>query len=121
QFPPPLFPRFGREQRPHQTAIFDYKKGRNFAACRSVEMKLQTELSDFKTLNHGSSHRPTEPKVKRARTANHRIPKWAHLLFILLAGFVTYRIFQHRTIELKAAPAAPRPARVAKVITRDRP
>src|SRR4029079_3813197 len=84
-------------------------------------MKLQTELSDFKTLNHGSSHRPTEPKVKRAGTANHRIPKWAYLLFILLAGFFTYRIFQHRAIEVKAAQPAPRPASVAKVITKDVP
>jgi len=84
-------------------------------------MKLQTELSDFKTLNHGSSHRPTEPKVKRARTANHRIPKWAYLLFILLAGFVTYRIYQHRATEVKAAQPAPRPATVAKVIIKDVP
>ena len=84
-------------------------------------MKLQTELSDFKTLNHGSSHRPTEPKVKRARTANHRIPKWAYLLFILLAGFVTYRIFQHRAIEVKAAQPPLRPATVAKVVTKDVP
>ena len=68
-------------------------------------MKLQTELSDFKTLNHGSSHRPTEPKVKRARTANHRIPKWAYLLFILLAGFVTYRIYQHRATEVHISVA----------------
>src|SRR6476659_6101694 len=84
-------------------------------------MKLQTELSDFKTLNHGSSHRPTDPKAKRARTANHTIPKWAYLLFILLAGFVTYRIFQHRAIEAKAAQPAPRPASVAKVTTKDVP
>ncbi|HEX3420392.1 MAG TPA: efflux RND transporter periplasmic adaptor subunit [Candidatus Udaeobacter sp.] len=84
-------------------------------------MKLQTELSDFKTLNHGSSHRPTEPKVKRARPANQKIPKWAYLLFILLAGFVTYRIFQHRAIEFKAAQPAPRPASVAKVIAKDVP
>jgi membrane fusion protein, multidrug efflux system len=84
-------------------------------------MKLQTELSDFKTLNHGSSHRPTDPKAKHARTANHTIPKWAYLLFILLAGFVTYRIFQHRAIEVKAAQPAPRPASVAKVITKDVP
>jgi membrane fusion protein, multidrug efflux system len=84
-------------------------------------MKLQTELSDFKTLNHGSSHRPPQPKVKSARAANQRIPKWAYLLFILLAGFVTYRIFQHRAIEVKAAQPAPRPASVAKVITKDVP
>ena len=84
-------------------------------------MKLQTELSDFKTLNHGSSHRPTDPKAKRARTANQRIPKWAYLLFILLAGFVTYRIYQHRATETKATQPLVRPATVAKVITKDVP
>src|SRR5215468_1314361 len=84
-------------------------------------MKLHTELSDVKTLNHGSSHRPTQPQKKRARTANQKIPKWAYLLFILLAGFVTYRIYQHRASEAKAAQPAPRPATVAKVITKDVP
>jgi multidrug efflux system membrane fusion protein len=84
-------------------------------------MKLHTELSDFKTLNHGSSHRSTQSQVKRALTGNQKVPKWAYLLFILLAGFVTYRIFQHRAIEVKAAQPAPRPASVAKVITKDVP
>jgi multidrug efflux system membrane fusion protein len=84
-------------------------------------MKLHTELSDVKTLNHGSSHRPTQPQTKRARTANQRIPKWAYLLFILLAGFVTYRIYQHRATEAKAAQPPLRPATVAKVITKDVP
>ena len=84
-------------------------------------MKLQTELSDFKTMDHGSSHRPAESRVKRAPTSNQRIPKWAYLLFILLAGFVTYRIFQHRALEVKAAQPAPRPASVAKIITKDVP
>jgi multidrug efflux system membrane fusion protein len=84
-------------------------------------MKLHTELSDIKTLNHGSSHRPTQPQTKRARTANQKIPKWAYLLFILLAGFVTYRIYQHRATEAKAAQPPLRPATVAKVITKDVP
>ena len=84
-------------------------------------MKLHTELSDVKTLNHGSSHRPTQPETKRARTANQRIPKWAYLLFILLAGFVTYRIYQHRATEVRAAQPAPRPATVAKAIAKDVP
>jgi multidrug efflux system membrane fusion protein len=84
-------------------------------------MKLHTELSDVKTLNHGSSHRPTQPQTKRARTANQKIPKWAYLLFILLAGFVTYRIYQHRATEVKAAQPPLRPATVAKVITKDVP
>jgi membrane fusion protein, multidrug efflux system len=84
-------------------------------------MKLQTELSDFKTLDHGSSQRSTHPQTKRVRSASQRIPKWAYLLFILLAGFVTYRIFQHRAIEVKTAQPAPRPASVAKVVTKDVP
>src|SRR5262245_48553439 len=84
-------------------------------------MKLHTELSDVKTLNHGSSHRPAQPQTKRARTANQRIPKWAYLLFILLAGFVTYRIYQHRATEVRAAQPAPRPATVAKAIAKDVP
>jgi len=84
-------------------------------------MKLHTELSDVKTLNHGSSHRPTQPQTKRARTANQKIPKWAYLLFVLLAGFVTYRIYQHRATEAKAAQPPLRPATVAKVITKDVP
>jgi len=84
-------------------------------------MKLHTELSDVKTLNHGSSHRSTQPQTKRARTANQKIPKWAYLLFILLAGFVTYRIYQHRATEAKTAQPPLRPATVAKVITKDVP
>jgi multidrug efflux system membrane fusion protein len=84
-------------------------------------MKLHTELSDLKTLNHGSSHRSTQPQAKRARTASQKVPKWAYLLFILLAAFVTYRIFQHRAIEVKGAQPAPRPASVAKVIAKDVP
>ena len=84
-------------------------------------MKLHTELSNVKTLNHGSSHRPTQPQTKRARTANQRIPKWAYLLFILLAGFVTYRIYQHRATEAKAAQPPLRPATIDKVVTKDVP
>src|SRR5215469_6816435 len=84
-------------------------------------MKLHTELSDVKTLNHGSSHQPIKPQTKRVRTANQRIPKWAYLLFILLAGFVTYRIYQHRATETKAAQPPLRPATIAKVVTKDVP
>ena len=72
-------------------------------------------------MDYGLPKRSTKPETKRARTANHTIPKWAYLLFILLAGFVTYRIYQHRAIEAKAAQPAPRPASVAKVITKDVP
>src|SRR5215510_12086055 len=84
-------------------------------------MKLHTELSDFKTLNPGSSQPTTRPQVKRFRATSQRIPKWEYLLFILLAGFVTYRILQHRASEVKTAQPAPRPASVAKVVTKDVP
>src|SRR5499425_447104 len=69
----------------------------------------------------GLPRRPTQPQTKRARTANQRIPKWAYLLFILLAGFVTYRIYQHRATEAKAAQPPLRPATIAKVVTKDVP
>ena len=59
-------------------------------------MKLNTEVSDVKTLDHGGSQRSTTSQMKRTRAANQRIPKWAYLLFIILAAFVTYRILQHR-------------------------
>jgi len=58
---------------------------------------------------------------KRVRRANQRIPKWAYLLFILLAGFVTYWVVQHRAAEAKATQPPVRPATVAGVITKDVP
>src|SRR6266481_7548950 len=84
-------------------------------------MKVNAQVSDQKIMDYGLPKRSTRPETKRARTANQRIPKWAYLLFILLAGFVTYRIYQQRATEVKAAQPAPRPASVAKVITRDVP
>src|SRR6266478_4331338 len=84
-------------------------------------MKVNAQVSDQKIMDYGLPKRSTKPETKRARTANQRIPKWAYLLFILLAGFVTYRIYQHRATEVKAAQPAPRPASVAKVITKDVP
>src|SRR5438034_9365486 len=80
-------------------------------------MKADTALSH----QYGASGPSTRSQAKRARAANQRIPKWAYLLFILLAAFVTYRILQHRATEVKAAQPAPRPASVAKVITKDVP
>src|SRR5881398_3627870 len=59
--------------------------------------------------------------MKRARLINHPIPKWAYLLFIVLAAFVLYRIFQHRASEVKAAQPPVRPVLVAKVISKDVP
>src|SRR5256886_7934570 len=84
-------------------------------------MKVNAQVSDQKIMDYGLPKGSTRPETKRARTANQRIPKWAYLLFILLAGFVTYRIYQHRATEVKAAQPAPRPATVAKVITKDVP
>jgi multidrug efflux system membrane fusion protein len=72
-------------------------------------------------MDYGIPKRSTKPQTKRARTANHKIPKWAYLLFILLAGFVTYSIFQHRASEAKGAQPLARPVLVAKVITKDAP
>jgi multidrug efflux system membrane fusion protein len=84
-------------------------------------MKLNTEISDVKTLDHGSSKPSTKPQMKRTRVSSQRIPKWAYLLFIILAAFVTYRILQQRAGEAKAAHPPARPTSVAKVVTKDVP
>ena len=84
-------------------------------------MKLKTELSDFKTLDHGASPLSSSSPMRRTRTANHRIPKWAYLLFIILAAVVTYRILQHRAGEVRATHPPTRPVAVAKVVTKDVP
>src|SRR2546426_5342154 len=83
-------------------------------------MKLNTELSDVKTLDHGASRRP-QVQVKAARASNQRVPKWAYLLFIILAAFVCYRILQRTASEVKPAQPPARPALVAKVVTKDVP
>jgi membrane fusion protein, multidrug efflux system len=59
--------------------------------------------------------------MKRTRVSNQTIPWWAYLLFVLLAAFVLYRIFQQRASEAKAAQPPVRPVLVAKVITKDVP
>jgi multidrug efflux system membrane fusion protein len=84
-------------------------------------MKLNTELTDVKTLDRGGPKPFARSQVKRTRASNQRIPKWAYLLFIILAAFVTYRILQHRAGEIKTAQIPPRPARVARVVTKDVP
>jgi len=84
-------------------------------------MKLNTEVSDVKTLDHGAPERSTRSQMKRTRAANQRLPKWAYLLFIILAAFVSYRILQHRAAEIKTAQAPARPVTVAKAITKDVP
>jgi membrane fusion protein, multidrug efflux system len=84
-------------------------------------MKLNTEMSDVKTLDHGAPQRSRSSQMKRTRAANQRIPKWAYLLFIVLAAFVSYRILQHRAAEIKTAQAPARPVTVAKVVAKDVP
>jgi multidrug efflux system membrane fusion protein len=59
--------------------------------------------------------------MKRTRASSHRVPKWAYLLFIILAAFVCYRAFQRRVSEGKAAQPPARPVLVAKVLTKDVP
>ena len=82
-------------------------------------MKLNTEVSDVKTLDRGASQRP-QVQMKRSR-ASHKVPKWAYLLFIILAAFVCYRIFQRGVGQMKTAQAPARPALVARVVTKDVP
>ncbi|HEY4257855.1 MAG TPA: efflux RND transporter periplasmic adaptor subunit [Candidatus Udaeobacter sp.] len=84
-------------------------------------MKVNTEISDVTTLDHSGSKQSTRPQLKRTRASNQRIPKWAYLLFIILAAFVTYRILQHRAAEIKTAQPPARPVTVAKVIAKDVP
>lgn len=84
-------------------------------------MKTNTAASHNKTLRYGASEPPMRSQTKRAPRGNQRLPKWAYLLFILLAGFVTYRIFQQRATDVKATQPPARPASVAKVITKDVP
>src|SRR5216117_583146 len=59
--------------------------------------------------------------MKRARLSKQAIPGWAYLLFVLLAAFFLYRIFQQRASEAKAAQPPMRPVLVAKVIIKDVP
>src|SRR5216110_1203077 len=84
-------------------------------------MKLNTETSDVQTLHRGGAQRSTRPQMRRSRAASQKLPKWAYLLFIVLAVLVSYRILQHRAMEVKAAQPPARPASVAKVITKDVP
>src|SRR6184192_813476 len=59
--------------------------------------------------------------MKRADVSKQAIPRWAYLLFVLLAAFVLFRIFQHRETEAEAAQPPVRSVLVAKVITKDVP
>jgi len=53
--------------------------------------------------------------------ATYSIPRWAYLLFVVLAALVLVRIFQHRLTTAKAGQPPVRPVLVAKVVTKDAP
>jgi len=59
--------------------------------------------------------------MKRTSAGHQAIPRWAYLLFIVLAAFVIYRIVQHRAEVAKASQPPIRPVLVAKVVSRDVP
>src|SRR5438094_1089373 len=59
--------------------------------------------------------------MKRARLTSHTIPKWAYLLFIVLAVLVLLRSFQRGVGMPRTAQVPVRPVTAAKVITKDVP
>src|SRR5438034_2559760 len=59
--------------------------------------------------------------MRRARAKSRAIPRWAYLLFIVLAAFAVYQIYQHRIAEVKASKPPSRPVLVAQAITKDVP
>jgi multidrug efflux system membrane fusion protein len=62
------------------------------------------------------------PKVaKPRRTGRQSIPRWAYVLFAVLAVLVLLRTFQRGVDTLKPAQAPVRPVIVAKVVTKDVP
>jgi hypothetical protein len=62
------------------------------------------------------------PKVtERRRTRAHAIPRWAYMLFAVLAAVVLWRTYQRGVGTLKPAQAPVRPVTVAKVVTKDVP
>src|ERR671936_3157619 len=58
-----------------------------------------------------------KPPHRRSQT----VPRWAYMLFAILAGFAIYRVVQHRTQSAKAAQPPTRPVLVAQVVTKDVP
>ncbi|HEY7001029.1 MAG TPA: efflux RND transporter periplasmic adaptor subunit [Candidatus Udaeobacter sp.] len=62
------------------------------------------------------------PKVtQRRRTGAHSIPRWAYMLFAVLAAVVLWHIYQRGVDTLKPVQAPPRPVTVTKVVTKDVP
>ena len=83
-------------------------------------MNVNVPVSTPKRTERSASERP-QVRMKRIPASGHRIPKWAYLLFIILAAFVCYRILQRTASEVKPAQPPARPALVAKVVTKDVP
>ncbi len=83
-------------------------------------MNVNAPVSTPKRTERTASERP-QVQMKRTPASSHRIPKWAYLLFIILAAFVCYRILQRTASEVKPAQPPARPALVAKVVTKDVP
>src|SRR5881296_2739815 len=83
-------------------------------------MNVNAPVSTPNRTEQSASERP-QVRMKSNPASSHRIPKWAYLLFIILAAFVCYRILQRTASEVKPAQPPARPASVAKVITKDVP
>ena len=83
-------------------------------------MNVNAPVSTPNRTEQSASERP-QVQMKRTSASSHRIPKWAYLLFIILAAFVCYRILQRTASEVKPAQPPARPALVAKVVTKDVP
>ena len=62
---------------------------------------------------------PMPAKLRPRRV--HSIPRWAYMLFVVLAVLVLWRTFQRGVGTLKPAQAPVRPVIVAKVVTKDVP
>src|SRR5881296_10539 len=83
-------------------------------------MNVNAPVSTPNRTEQSASERP-QVRMKSNPASSHRIPKWAYLLFIILAAFVCYRILQRTASEVKPAQPPARPALVAKVVAKDVP
>jgi multidrug efflux system membrane fusion protein len=65
--------------------------------------------------------RDVPKRTKPRRLGAHRIPRWAYVLFAVLAVVVVVRTFQRGVSTLKPTQAPARPVTVAKVVAKDVP